>query len=177
MKIYVVRHGQTEWNLESRIQGSEDIDLTDAGRAEAYELKNLIADIDIDVVFTSPLVRARETAEILANDNLLIMVDERLTERSWGDNEGKLLSQVDTSDCWDVNLNMDDNNIERIQDFMSRISEFIEDIKIKYHGKNVLIVAHSAIVRAIHYLLGRIPEDMNLSRINIPNLRIIEYEL
>ena len=60
---------------------------------------------------------------------------------------------------------------------MYRVSEFIEEAKIKYKDKNVLIVTHSAVSRVIHYMLGTIPEDGDLSKINIPNLRIIEYKL
>ena len=60
---------------------------------------------------------------------------------------------------------------------MYRVSDFIEDIKRRYNDKNVLVVTHSAVSRVIHYLLGTIPEDANLSRIDIPNLRIIEYKI
>jgi hypothetical protein len=51
------------------------------------------------------------------------------------------------------------------------------DISVRYNNKNVLVVAHSAVLRVIHYLLGKIPDDGDLTRINIPNLRIIEYEI
>ena len=92
-------------------------------------------------------------------------------------NEGALIDTIDRWDCWDVILNTKVQNIECIQDFMDRVSNFIEEIKIKYKDKNVLIVTHSAVSRVIHYLLGTIPEDGDLSKINIPNLRIIEYEI
>ena len=92
-------------------------------------------------------------------------------------NEGANIDDVDKWDCWDVILNTKVQNIESIQDFMYRVSDFLEDIKVRYKDKKVLLVTHSAVIRAIHYLLGRIPEDGNLSRINIPNLRIMEYEL
>jgi len=177
MKIYLVRHGQTEWNMESRIQGRKDIDLTDFGREEAYGLQSLVAELDIDIVISSPLKRAKETAQILANNKLPITFDDRLIERDWGINEGKTLDEVDTYKCWDVLLNIGDNEIEKIQDFMKRVSDFIEEKRIVYHNKKILIVSHSAVVRVFHYLLGRIPEDGNLSRMEIPNLRIIEYEI
>ena len=92
-------------------------------------------------------------------------------------NEGALIDEVDRWDCWDVILNTKVQNIECIQDFMYRVSSFIEEIKEKYKNKNVLVVTHSAVIRVIHYMLGSIPEDGNLSRINIPNLRIIEYKI
>ena len=177
MNLYVVRHGQTIWNLEKRVQGITDIPLTDEGIECAEELKELVKSIDIDVVISSPLKRARDTAKILVDSKLPINTDDRIKERDWGMNEGALIDEVDGWDCWDVILNTKVQNIECIQDFMYRVSSFIEEIKERYKDKNVLVVTHSAVIRVIHYMLGNIPEDGNLSRINIPNLRIIEYKI
>ncbi len=177
MNLYVVRHGETIWNVEKRVQGITDIPLTDKGRSEAKELQELISTLNIDVVISSPLDRARETAKILIDSKLPINTDDRIKERDWGMNEGALIDTVDKWDCWDVILNTKVQNIECIQDFMYRVSSFIEEIKIKHKDKNVLIVTHSAVSRVIHYLLETIPDDANLSRINIPNLRIIEYKI
>ncbi len=177
MVLYVVRHGQTKWNLEHRVQGVSDIPLTELGINEAKELANLVKDLNIDVVISSPLSRARDTAKILIDNRLPVNTDDRIIERDWGMNEGMNINEVDGIDCWDVILNTNVQGIERVQDFMKRVSEFIEDIKIKYKDLNVLVVAHSAVLRVIHYLLGSIPEDGDLTKINIPNLRIIEYEI
>ena len=177
MNLYVVRHGQTIWNLENRVQGITDIPLTEQGIKDAEELKELVKSLNIDVVISSPLKRARETAKILVDFKLPINTDDRIKERDWGMNEGAKIDEVDRWDCWDVILNTKVQNIESIQDFMYRVSSFIEEIKIKYKDKNVLVVTHSAVIRVIHYMLGNIPEDGNLSRINIPNLRIIEYKI
>lgn len=177
MNLYVVRHGETIWNIEHRVQGITDIPLTEKGRREANELRDLIDSLNIDVVISSPLSRARETAKILVDSKLPINIDDRIKERDWGLNEGADIDSVDSWDCWDVVLNTKVQNIECVQDFMYRVSSFIEDIKIRYKNKNVLVVTHSAVSRVIHYLLESIPEDANLSRIDIPNLRIIEYKL
>ena len=177
MNLYVVRHGETIWNVEKKVQGITDIPLTEKGRKDAEELQELISTLDIDVAISSPLDRARETAKILVNNSLPINTDDRIKERDWGMNEGALIDTVDRWDCWDVVLNTKVQNIECIQDFMYRVSSFLEDIKVRYKDSNVLIVTHSAVSRVIHYLLGTIPEDANLSRIDIPNLRIIEYKI
>ena len=177
MNLYVVRHGETIWNVERKVQGITDIPLTLKGIKEAEELQTLISTLNIDVVISSPLIRARETAKILVDSKLPINTDDRIKERDWGMNEGALIDTIDRWDCWDIILNTKVQNIECIQDFMYRVSSFIEDIKIRYKDKNVLIVTHSAVSRVIHYLLGTIPDDANLSRINIPNLRIIEYKI
>lgn len=177
MTLYVVRHGETVWNVEHKVQGITDLPLTEKGINDAIELSKLIETLKIDVVISSPLKRARDTAKILVNSKLPINTDDRIKERDWGFNEGANIDEVDKWDCWDVILNTKVQNIECIQDFMYRVSSFLEDIKIRYKDKNVLIVTHSAVSRVIHYLLGTIPEDANLSRINIPNLRIIEYKI
>lgn len=177
MNLYVVRHGETIWNLERRVQGITDIPLTQSGIENAFELQELVESLNIDVVISSPLSRARETAKILINSKLPINTDDRIKERDWGMNEGASIDEVDKWDCWDVILNTKVQNIECIQDFMYRVSSFLEEIKTKYKDKNVLVVTHSAVIRVIHYMLGEIPNDGNLSRINIPNLRILEYKI
>ena len=177
MILYVVRHGKTEWNLEHRCQGISDIPLTQEGRDAAAELQPLVLDLGLDVVISSPLSRAIDTAKILTNGTIPINIDDRLTERNWGMNEGMVVDEIDQIDCWDVILNTNVQGIERVQDFMARISNFLEDIKVRYSDKKVLVVAHSAVLRVIHYLLGTIPEDGDLTKIEIPNLRIIEYEV
>ena len=177
MILYVVRHGETTWNKERRVQGISDIPLSEKGISDALKLQKLVDKLNIDVVISSPLSRARETAKILVNSKYPINTDDRIIERDWGLNEGAKIDEVDTIDCWDVILNTSLNSIEPIQDFMYRVSSFLEDIKIRYKDKNVLVVTHSAVVRAIHYLLGNIPEDGDLSKINIPNLRILEYKI
>lgn len=177
MKLYVVRHGQTPWNLENKVQGVTDIPLTDKGREEALKLRELVAKLDIDIVISSPLKRALETAEILVDGKLPIYTDDRIVERNWGKNEGEILENVDRVVCWNVLANSDDREIEPVQSFMMRVSSFLEDLTIRYPDKNVLVVAHSAIVRVIHYLLEKIPEDGDLTKMDIPNLRILEYEI
>ncbi len=177
MKLYVVRHGETIWNAENRVQGVSDIPLTDKGRLDATLQKDFVKSLDIDVVISSPLDRAIETAKLLTDNKLPINTDDRIKERDWGLNEGANIDEVDRWDCWDVILNTRVQNIESIQDFMYRVSSFLEDIKVRYKDKNVLVVTHSAVIRVIHYMLGTIPEDGDLTRMDIPNLRILEYEL
>lgn len=88
MILYVVRHGKTAWNLEHRCQGISDIPLIEEGREKAKELSSLVKTLDIDVVISSPLKRALETAKLLTNNEMPINIDDRLIERDWGMNEG-----------------------------------------------------------------------------------------
>lgn len=177
MVIYVVRHGETEKNRYGLIQGQTECDLTNRGKEKAKELISLVDSIGIDVVISSPLKRAVDTAKIITDNKFPINIDDRIIERDWGLCEGACIDDVDTVKCWNFSLNTDANCIEKVQDLLKRVSEFLEDIKSRYSESNVLVVAHSAVLRAIHYCLHPIPEDGDMSKLEIPNLRIIEYEI
>ncbi|MBR5474123.1 MAG: histidine phosphatase family protein, partial [Lachnospiraceae bacterium] len=97
MKVYLVRHGETDWNLVRRIQGNADIPLNEKGRAVARATAEAIKEMPIDVIFSSPLVRARETAEILvAGRGMEVQVDSRLKEIAFGEFEGITWKEIDT---------------------------------------------------------------------------------
>ena len=86
MNIYVVRHGQTDWNKENKLQGNTDIELNDNGRKQALDLKGELKNIDYDIIISSPLKRAIQTAELI-NNNKPIIIEDNLRERSFGDFE------------------------------------------------------------------------------------------
>lgn len=89
MKLYVVRHGQTEWNYENRVCGVSDVKLTDKGEEQANELSKIINEKRIDIIFTSPLSRAVKTAEILSSAiSKDLVIDRRLIEQDYGIFEG-----------------------------------------------------------------------------------------
>ena len=97
--LYIIRHGKTDWNERHKIQGRTDIPLNDEGRAMAEEAREEYKDVNFDVVFCSPLVRAKETAEILLKGrNLPINIDDRLMEMSFGEYEG-IENSFDIPDC------------------------------------------------------------------------------
>lgn len=177
MILYIVRHGETEKNKYGLVQGQTEADLSEKGVEDAKKLRKLVANLNIDVVISSPLKRAKDTARLITDDKYTINIDDRIIERNWGLCEGASIDDVDTVKCWNVHINTSNNQIECVQDFLKRVSEFIEDIRVRYASKKVLVVTHSAVMRAIHYAINGIPEDGDLSKIDIPNLRIIEYEL
>ena len=89
MKIYVVRHGQTDWNFMNKLQGQTDIELNDIGREQARNAAELMKGKKVDLIISSPLKRARETANIINNNyNLSIIEDNRIMERYYGKSEG-----------------------------------------------------------------------------------------
>ena len=81
MNIFVVRHGQTEWNVMKKMQGAADIELNEKGLSQASDTADMLRDLAFDIIFCSPLKRAKQTAEIINDDRgLNIIFDERLRE-------------------------------------------------------------------------------------------------
>lgn len=93
--LTLVRHGQTDWNLDRRIQGSTDIPLNDTGRADARAAAALLADSTHHAVYASPLLRARETAQIIADELGLDSPElvPEMRERTFGEGEGILVAE------------------------------------------------------------------------------------
>ena len=90
MKLYITRHGETMRNAEQRILGRTDDPLSEKGKQQAAELAEKMKDIDIDLIFTSPLSRAKETAQTIADvKGMSLIVDDRLIETDFGDFEGR----------------------------------------------------------------------------------------
>ena len=95
MKIYVTRHGQTDYNAASRMQGRLDIPLNEKGKAQARATREKVKDIKFDAVYSSPLIRAVETASIVGNiAEDQIIKDERILEANFGKYEGVVYGKV-----------------------------------------------------------------------------------
>lgn len=93
MRLYIIRHGETEWNKEKRMQGQRDIMLDQEGIRLAALTGKGMQDVPIDIAISSPLLRAKQTAQlVLANRAVPIITDERIQEMSFGDWEGESIS-------------------------------------------------------------------------------------
>jgi broad specificity phosphatase PhoE len=170
--IYIVRHGQTNWNLEGRYQGRIDIELNETGIKQAERISEELKNVKFDKVFSSPLKRAYKTAQIIRNDK--IIVDERLIERGNGKLEGKLKSEC--KDALDfTNPNETRFGIETLPIFRKRITEFFDDIIKNYKGKNILVVTHAGVsIYAKCYFEGE-PKDGDYSKYKLKNCDVLKY--
>ena len=137
MKVFVTRHGQTSWNALGKIQGKTDIELNETGKNQARETGEAIKNEHIDIIISSPLKRAKETAQIInKNFNVEIIDDERLMERGFGKSEGLTKDEIlalkekhgQIYDVWNYNANTGFNDIEKMQDFCARIYDFLDDV-------------------------------------------------
>ena len=159
MNIYIARHGETIWNKSRLLQGSRDIELCDDGRAIAYERAKQIADVDFDIVYSSPLKRAYETACILRGDrDIPIIKDDRLREVNFGINEGKCTLELKKDKNSPIYKFFEDpgnyqppEGGESLHDVCKRTKEFMEEIIEPQKDKlsNVLIAGHGAMNKGI----------------------------
>ena len=186
-KLILLRHGQSQWNLENRFTGWKNVPLTEKGEAEAKKAGELIKkhNISIDRVFSSVLERANRTAEIaikkaelnnlLENNKIIMTRSEKLNERDYGDLVG--LNKQETADkfgkdqvhIWRRSYDTPPPNGESLKDVVERVSPYFkENIKpLIDKGENILIAAHGNSLRAMMIELGMYkPEE--ISNIELP---------
>jgi len=186
-KLILLRHGQSQWNLENRFTGWKNVPLTEKGEAEAKKAGELIRkhNIIIDRVFSSVLERANRTAEIaikkaelnnlLENNKIIMTRSEKLNERDYGDLVG--LNKQETADkfgkdqvhIWRRSYDTPPPNGESLKDVVERVSPYFkENIKpLIDKGENILIAAHGNSLRAMMIELGMYkPEE--ISNIELP---------
>lgn len=169
--IYIVRHGQTDYNVEKRITGQLDIPLNEKGRDDALKLKEKLKDISFDYVFASPLKRTVETAKIATN-NQDIILDRRIIERYNGSLEGMVKDEIEKD--FDFNdINSKKYGIESVRELKARVYDFLDEIIKKYPKKNILIVTHGGVLIVMrHYFEGK---PKNNDDYFMTNCEIVKY--
>ena len=186
-KLILLRHGQSQWNLENRFTGWKNVLLTEKGEVEAKKAGELIKkhNISIDRVFSSVLERANRTAEIaiihaalnnlLENNKLIMTCSEKLNERDYGDLVG--LNKQETANkfgkdqvhIWRRSYDTPPPNGESLKDVVERVSPYFkENIKpLLDKGENILIAAHGNSLRAMMIELGMYKSE-EISNIELP---------
>lgn len=164
--LTLIRHGQTDWNLARRIQGSTDIPLNEKGRADAHRAAAHLSGASHDAIYTSPLARAKETAEIIAAELGLpltgIVPDVR--EREFGEGEGMLVSDyIQTYGDWHAEVpgaeSLDEVGVRAI----AALHAIARDARRRSapRAESVLVVAHGGVIRAVidHVSGGTLPRE------------------
>src|SRR5512145_1031700 len=162
--VYAVRHGETEWNAEGRQQGHLDSPLTPIGVRQAELLAESLTKKKIDVLYSSDLGRALQTAEIIANRlSLSIHRDMRLRERNLGILQGLTRDQFETQypeESLRFNAADPDYSLpggESLRQLFDRCVACAEDIVAKNASKNILMVSHGGVVRSFYHKATRTP--------------------
>ncbi len=150
-----MRHGETAYNADgNKYCGRTDIPLTEKGMAQANRMKALLKDYSFDQVFSSPLIRARTTAEIAAGNKDLVQTDDRLIEVDFGQWEGKSSEEFRTEDPDSWNNWLSDpaafragNTGENASQVLERLNGFYQELMDKYDGQTILVVGHNGVNR------------------------------
>ena len=172
MKLYVLRHGKTSWNALRKVQGAADIPLAQEGIVLAEKVGENLKDVPFDICFTSPLSRARQTAELVLGrrvEQIPVIPDKRIQEIDFGILEGTQFKDEKgnvTSREMEVFFKEPQNfprpeNGENISDILERTREFWEE-KINdpsLQDKTVLIASHGCAVRALLQNIYQDPDD------------------
>lgn len=155
MRLYITRHGTTEWNMERRLQGWGDSPLTEDGKNRAIKLGEHLKEIDFDIIYASPLKRAFETAKLIRGKNdTVIKTHEGLKEMSYGLWEGMAIEDIEDkySKEYSIYRNSPGEYIpekgESFQILFDRVKLFLKEISNQDY-KNVLIVSHGITIKAI----------------------------
>ena len=149
MKLYVTRHGETTWNVEWKVSGVTDVDLTERGVSQARSLANALKNEKIDLIIASPLKRAIHTAELI-NETVgsPMEIDARLTEQNYGIYEGVHRK----SDGFLGNKRQFAYRYPGGESMMQvgfRVYSFLNELKEKHPDKTVLLVTHGGVCRVI----------------------------
>ena len=154
LKIYLVRHGETFYNADgNKYCGKTDVELTTKGREQAKALGSLLKDLSFEAVYSSPLQRARITAET-AVPKAEIQIDQRLTELDFGRWEGKtrkefIAEDPESWDRWneDPERNPAGGSGESAGELLQRLDDFMNEIIQRHDHGNILLVAHNGVNR------------------------------
>lgn len=181
--LYLVRHGETEWNIKNIIQGQSDSELSEEGLKAAKNSTGLIESIKPDVIYSSDLGRALKTAEIIINGNdYKIIKDKGLRELSFGKFEGYSWEQLKgmyPEETLGYERNIDGTCMppegESWVQFRERILDAIEILVRENSGKNILVITHGGFIRTFLRHLKNIPPGQR-SEFKIDNLSLTVIE-
>lgn len=178
MKIYTIRHGYTNMNKQHLYNGQIDEDINEEGIKGAKKASEKLKDMKFDVIYCSPMIRAKHTCEIINKNNVPVIFDDRLKERTLGRLDGKSLEKegLTETEFYSFFYQTNINNFEELPTLFERVHSLIDEIKQKNYTR-VLIVAHGGILRAIHYYFNEIPKDGDLSIFKPANCEILEYDI
>lgn len=161
-KIFLVRHGETYWNLEKRLQGRKNSKLTTTGKDQAWGIARYLRDCEVDLIYTSTLGRCLQVARIVAKSlQRPVIKSEDLIEMSFGRLEGNLESKV----AFELGQYLKNKANYRFPDgenydmVYKRVRGTLEDIVTKSHELNILIVGHQAVNRVILGFLLALPKE------------------
>lgn len=180
-RLLVIRHGETAWNTEARIQGHIDIPLNEKGRWQAERVAQALADEELHAIYSSDLQRARHTAEAIATvSGLPLTIDRSLRERHFGRFEGMTQGEVaaqwpEEARRWrERDLAYGPDGGETLQDFYERCLEALTRLARRHPGQSIAVVAHGGVLdcfyRAANGLALDLPRSWKITNASVNRL-------
>lgn len=183
MELYVVRHGETNYNVQDRYTGSADVPLNETGIKQARELAENLKDITFDIIITSPLLRAKQTAEIISSFHNVFPVEiQGFQERNLGIFEHLTVAETEEKfpklRARQCTRKIDDapDGGETIREFDQRIQREISQLCDTYGKKSVLLVCHSFVARVINRQINALTFD-EMHNFTLENGTYIKYNI
>jgi len=157
MILTLVRHGEVLKEYQGRYNGHIDIKLSDNGKFQAKELAKKLSHIKFDKIYSSDLLRAKETL-MAFEPKAAVCFTEHLREKSWGRHEGKSFEEIEATGLKYENFEQWINALdgENIEDFVANVKEFFYQTIFKEDAKNILVITHSGIIKTLLYLTNNI---------------------
>ena len=178
MKLYLVRHGQTDWNTGHLVQGRTDNTLNEVGIQQAKDLHDRIGDMQFDICFSSPLTRAYQTAEIIVDGRCKIVTSPLLMERDFGHFEGIKPSE-DWMKYW--TFSEGDTGVEGMETLSSmfdRARKFLDVIKNNFgDDARILVVSHGGLLKAMHYTIVGYDRETDFLQMHFGNCEMYAYDI
>ncbi|MDD5721391.1 MAG: histidine phosphatase family protein [Candidatus Pacebacteria bacterium] len=182
-KLYVVRHGEIDYNIQGRYAGSVDVELNKKGIQQAHDTANKASQLNIDLIITSPLKRCTRMANIIQKViNVPVHNSNEFCERNVGVFEGLTREEAKKNypELWAKNITRiyDDAPLggETIKEVEKRVYIGLQKIKKKYNDKNTLIVTHAFVGKIIHKFFNEMNEKQ-FFEYKLDNAKVVEYNL
>jgi probable phosphoglycerate mutase len=172
--IYLVRQGETDWNLFKKANGVTDTFLNQTGIAQAKLQAENLRNVNFDACFCSSQTRARQTCEIIYQGP--IVFDDRLVEINAGEFEGADQTDAETMKLLWQAVMSGDKGTESFKDFMKRNCDFCDMVVEDHKDKNVLIVTHGVIARLINYYFNGKPKGYDFLPSVVKNGGLLTFE-
>lgn len=173
MKLYLIRHGETDWNLQGRLQGREDIELNETGILQAKLCGQAFRDKHIKAVVTSPLKRASRTAEIIRDTILAetLIVEEGLIERDFGKLSGQTFDKKKHFDTFGI-----DEGIEPWEKLCTRLMGCLKKYGEAFDGEDIILISHGAAINAVLAVLSNGEFGSGKTRLKNTCINIISFK-
>lgn len=173
MQLYVIRHGETEMG-KNKVIATVDEPLNSNGMQQAIDVGKELNKLDIDIVYCSPIERAKHTLKLFNLDNNIpVIIDDRLKERDMGIYEKVNFADLDWEEFWGYNSDLKYPELESMKSVYKRVSCFLNELKSKEINKNILLVTHGGVSRAIYWYFN----GFDNSLFTCENCKIYKYRL